>query len=261
MQHILVEIQQDIATVTFNRPEQRNAISYDMWRRLKELAHELQSDAAVRCVVFRGAGEEAFSAGADIKDFEAHRFNAESAARYAEQFEGALAAVEEMTIPTVSMIHGFCVGGGLEFASVTDIRIAADGSKFGVPVARLGLTAGWNEIRRLVAVAGPAAVSYLLLSGRIVDHGTALRMGLVTEVVPAAALEERTYSLVRQIAAGAPLAAQDHKTMIGRILREPGLQSLTAAEKEAQFRVFDSQDFQEGRQAFIEKRRPVFKGR
>ncbi len=257
---ILVEHDGPVATVTFNRPGSRNAISYEMWQMLMDVARGLDADDSVRCVIFRGAGDEAFSAGADIRDFENHRSDSATAARYAEVFEGALEAIEQMSKPTISMIRGFCVGGGLELAAATDIRIAAEGSKFGVPVSRIAIVAGYNELRRMIAVAGSAAVSYLVLSGRIIGHEDALRMGLLTLVTPPDQLEAEVSSLADDIVRGAPISHADHKAMIRRVLGDPGLATLTGEERSLQFRVFDTDDFQEGRAAFLEKRRPEFRG-
>ena len=257
---ILLERSNSIATITFNRPNQRNAISYEMWRTLGEILNEIEGDLSIRCVVFRGAGGEAFSAGADIKDFDEHRYDASSAARYAEAFESALELTETLRCPTVSAIQGFCVGGGLELAASTDIRIATQGSKFGVPVNRLGLTAGWDELRRMIAVAGVPAVKYLVLSGRIIDIDDAMRFGLVTAVVEDDEFDDAIDKLAGQIASGAPLSARDHKIMIRQLSIEPNTERLSEEEYNLQFRVFDSVDFREGVEAFKSKRRPVFRG-
>ena len=259
-QPILVNRSAHIATITFNRPEQRNAISYEMWKSLSEILAELDADTAVRCVVFRGAGGQAFSAGADIKDFDEHRYDSTSAARYAKAFEGALDRVEKLRCPTIAAIQGFCVGGGLELASATDIRIATKSSRFGVPVNRLGLTAGWDELRRMIAVAGIPAVKYLLLTGDIIDIDEAMRFGLVTSVVEDNDFEPTIEKLASRIVAGAPLAARDHKIMIQRLSVEPNTETLSDEDFNLQFRVFDSADFREGVEAFNAKRRPEFTG-
>ncbi len=258
---IQVNVDGPVATITINRPERLNAIDLPAWKALADAATNLSAYPTVRCVVLRGAGDRAFSSGADIKDFEAHRFDSKSAAEYAEVFEGALFKIEDMPQPTISMIQGVCVGGGLELAAATDIRIAAKGSRFGVPVAKIGIVAGWNELRRMIAVAGQAAVSYLVLSGRIIGHKEALRMGLVTAVVPPGDIESEVYRLAKEIATGAPVSHEDHKTMIRRIAAEPGIETLTDDERALQFRVFDTEDFNEGRRAFVAKRAPDFKGR
>ena len=252
-----------VAWITLNRPEQRNAISYDMWRQLADIMSNIEADARTRCIVFRGAGGKAFSAGADIKDFDKHRYDSNSAAAYADAFDGALEAIEDTDIPTVSAIDGFCVGGGLELAAATDIRVATPASRFGIPVSRLGLTAGWDELRRLINVAGIATVKYLLLSGQIVDAETALRTGLISQIVPDDSentFDDYVSSLSNRIARGAPLSARDHKIMIRRIARNPDTNSLTPTERALQFRVFDSEDFAEGVAAFKAKRNPNFTG-
>lgn len=258
--HILLNKHENVATVTFNRPDQRNAISYEMWQTISSIMRDSDEDNEVRCIVFRGAGGKAFSAGADIKDFDEHRYDSKSAAVYAEAFEGALEIIENCSKPTVSAIQGFCVGGGLELAAATDIRIVAESSKFGVPVAKLGLTAGWDELRRMISVAGVAAVKYMLLSGRIIEIDDAERFGIVTSRVSDEDFNGAVDDLARQIADGAPLAARDHKIMIGRLAKNPDTASLTDEEFALQFRVFDSADFREGVRAFKQKRRAEFIG-
>ena len=261
--HILHQIESNIATVTLNRPERRNAISYEMWLQLADVFSELQRGDSVRCIVIRGAGGKAFSAGADIKDFDEHRYDSTSAAGYAGAFDGALDMIENCEVPTVAAIDGYCVGGGLELAAATDIRIATPGSKFGIPVSRLGLTAGWDELRRLIAVAGVATVKHLLLTGQIVDAQFALRAGIISQIVAntESSFDEDVSDIASGIANGAPLAARDHKLMIRRLTSQPDTDTLTDEERAIQFRVFDSADFSEGVDAFKSKRTPNFTGR
>jgi len=258
---ILVNRDGEIVTVVFNRPEVRNAISYDMWGELREVARQIGTDETVRCVVFRGAGEEAFSAGADIKDFAKHRYDSASAAGYAAAFEEAMDLVEEMPKPTISMIQGFCMGGGIELATATDIRIASEDSKFGVPPARIGVVVGYKEVRRLIALVGRGNVAQMLLAAGVIGAEEALRIGLVTRVVPGAELEEETYALARRMARLAPLSHKTHKAVISIVSERPGLEGLRDEEKALQFEAFDSADFKEGTTAFLEKRRPEFTGR
>ena len=258
---ITVQREDGIATVTFNRPERRNAIDYRGWLELKRIALELEGDADVRVVVFTGAGDDAFSAGADIKDFELYRSNSDRAKQYSKALDGALDAVETLPKPTISLIRGFCVGGGCEFSMATDIRVAADNSRFGVPVARLGILVGYGEMQRLVNLVGPGNASYILLSGRLMDSGEALRVGLVTRVVPLSEVHEYTYDLAREIAALAPLSHERHKRILQTVLRNPSLASLTAEEEHLPFANFDSRDFSEGRRAFLERRAPEFQGK
>ncbi len=259
-EQILVDNSDSVTTITFNRPAQRNAISYEMWQNLGQIMESVENDPSVRCVIFRGAGGRAFSAGADVKDFDEHRYDSASAARYAQAFESALERIENIHCPTISAIQGYCVGGGLELAAATDIRIATKGSKFGVPVARLGLTAGWTELRRMISVAGVPAVKYLVLSGRIIDIEDAKRFGLVTAVVEDEEFDNAVEKLSSQIANGAPLSARDHKIMIRHLSVEPDTEKLSEDDFNLQFRVFDSADFREGVAAFKEKRQPQFRG-
>ena len=260
-EEILVERRDGVATVTFNRPDQRNAISYDSWLELRRVAEELDRDAAVKVVVLTGAGEKAFSSGADNKDFELYRNDSESARTYAVAFDGAMDAVEALSKPTISMIKGFCVGGGCELSLATDIRVAAENGRFGVPVARLGILVGYREMRRLVNLVGPGNASYLLLSARLLDADEALRIGLVNGVLPLDEIEEFTYTLAKEMVPLAPLSQQRHKEILQTVLRNPSLEGLTADEEHLPFANFDSEDFQEGRSAFLERRPPQFKGR
>jgi enoyl-CoA hydratase/carnithine racemase len=258
---ILVEKSDGVATVTFNRPGQRNAIEYKGWLELKRIAIELERDADVRVVVFTGAGEKAFSAGADIKDFELYRSNSKIAEVYAAAFDGAMGEVEAMSKPTSSMIQGFCIGGGCEFSMATDIRIAAEGSTFGIPIARLGILVGYGEMRRLVTLVGPGNATYILLSGRLIDTEEAKEMGLLTKVVPQNELTEYTYKLASEMAELAPLSHARNKRIRDIVLRNTRPTGLTSEEEGLPYTNFDSADFNEGRTAFIERRKPKFTGR
>jgi len=261
-QLILVERDGPVATVILNRPDKMNAISLEMWSELTTRLGELESDPSVRVIVFRGAGGRAFSAGADIGDFEASRHDSHSAIKYAEVFEGALEKVAGLSVPTISMIEGVCVGGGLELASCTDIRIAAPGSRFGVPVARIGVVAGFREMRRLVAIAGPANAAYVVLSGEIIGHEAALGMGLLTRVVETEELHDDVYGLANRMATLSPVSHAAHKEILETLLSNPSLDGVdTDAPDGAQFRSFDSEDFKIGTDAFVNKTKPEFTGR
>ena len=258
---ILLDIQDGIATVTFNRPDQRNAIDYHGWQELRCIAIDLEDDDQVRVVVLTGAGDRSFSAGADIKDFESYRNNSTKAKMYSEAFDGAMDAVEGMSKPTISLIRGFCVGGGCELSTATDIRIAADNSRFGIPVARLSILVGYREARRLVQLVGPGNASYILLSARLIDAHEAFRMGLITKVLPLDEVQEYAYGLSKEMTLLAPLSQMRHKQILQTVLDNPGLRGLTPEEEHLPFSNFDSEDFQEGRAAFIGRRDPQFKGR
>ena len=258
---ILLDRTDGIATVTFNRPDQRNAIDYHGWLELRRIAIDLDRDDSVRVVVFTGAGDRAFSAGADIKDFESYRDNSEKAQVYAEAFDGAMDAIEAVSKPTVCLIKGFCVGGGCEMSMACDIRIAADNSRFGIPVARLSILVGYREMRRLINLVGPGNASYILLSARLLDSAEALRVGLVNQVVPLAEVDDCVYDLAREMAPLAPLSQARHKLIRQLVLENPALEGLTDEEQLLPFTNFDSEDFQEGRAAFVERRQPSFRGR
>ncbi len=257
---ILVQRKGAVTTVVINRPAQRNAFNFAMYHEIHRLAVDLEADRSVRVVVFRGAGTEAFAAGADIGEFETHRSSSAQARRYATAFEGAMDAVEALGVPTIAMIAGACVGGGLEFATCMDLRIAAENSRFGVPIARLGLLVGYKEMRRLVRLVGPAVAMDLLHTARLVDAAEAHRVGLVGRVVPLADLEATAYGLAEEMAGLAPLTHRWHKQILQTVLQDPGLAQLTPEEEARPYACYDTADFQEGWRAFLAKRRPQFRG-
>ena len=257
--YILLRREAAIATVTINRPAQRNAISFAMWGQLTELMRQLDSDRDTRCVVIAGAGDEAFSAGADISDFEQYRSDSERGRVYNRAVDGLLQTVAEMGTPVISMIGGFAAGGGCELAVATDLRIAAEGSRLGIPVARLGITIGHREMYGLVNLVGKGNALYILLSGRLLGTEEALRIGLVNQVIPPDQLAQVTYKLATDIAALAPLSHAVNKQTLNQVLAKPSLE-LTPDEANLPLTQFDTRDYQEGYRAFLEKRRPEFIG-
>ena len=254
---ITYEIRDQIAWVTFNRPEQHNAINYEGWLKLIEIVNKIKEDSSIRSVVFSGAGEKSFSAGADIKDFETHRKDSETAKTYSTAFDGALDAIEALSVPTISMIRGICVGGGCELSMATDIRIASNRSRFGIPVAKLGILVGYREMKRLVNLVGPGNASYILLSGRLMDSAEAFRMGLITQLVDDSELADTVLNLANDMTPLAPLSQKRHKIILQNVISN---QSLEGLDQELPFTNFDSSDFQEGKDAFISRRPPNFKG-
>jgi enoyl-CoA hydratase/carnithine racemase len=258
---ILVEISQGIATITFNRPERRNAITFDMWHHIQRLMTDLNADDQVRVIVFQGAGDEAFSAGADISEFETHRNNAAKATLYNAAFDAAMNAAEAVNKPTICLIKGACVGGGCEFTTACDIRIAANNARFGVPIARLGLPVGFREMRRMIRLIGHAKTMELLLTADLIPATEAHRLGLVNHVLPLNNVETFTDALSKKIAALAPVVHRVHKQIAQIVLEDPSLDSLTADQQALSVSPFDSEDFQEGWQAFLDKRTPQFHGR
>ena len=258
---LILQRESEIARVIINRPSQRNAIDYAGWLELSRIANDVAQDARIRVVVLEGAGNEAFSAGADIRDFQQHRKDSATAKEYARAFEGAMDAVEAIPVPTVCLIRGFCVGGGCELSLATDIRVSADNGRFGIPVGQLGILAGYAEAQRLVDLVGVGNASRLLLSAWMIDAYEALRIGLVTGVVPLSEIDDHVDQLVSQIVSLSPLSQRGHKKILKTVIRNPGLYGLSSEEMDLPLANFDSEDFHEGRRAFLERRKPEFKGK
>jgi len=258
--HILVESNSAVATVTFNRPNQRNAISFDMWGQFSNIMQKLDADRSVRAVVITGAGGEAFSAGADIQDFDEHRSDSTKGRGYNDAVNGALQTLSEMATPTISMIQGFAVGGGCELAVATDLRIASDDSRMGIPVGKLGISIGHREMRGLVNLVGKGNALYILLSARLLDAQESLRIGLVNQVVAPEQLHDQTYKLAEDIASLAPLSHAVNKLTMHQVQNKPSLEELTEEEADLPLTQFDTKDYLEGYKAFLEKRRPNFIG-
>jgi enoyl-CoA hydratase/carnithine racemase len=254
---VVVERDGAIATVLLDRPHKLNALSLASWTELGARMRELSADETLRCVVIRGAGSKAFAAGADIAEFPAVRADAAQGRVYGETIHATMRAIGECRHPTVAMIHGVCVGGGLEVALMCDLRICAAGSRFGIPINRLGLTMGYGELAGLLAVVGPAVALEILLEGRIFGAQEAFDKGLVQRVVADEDVEAEARAAAQHIAAGAPLVARWHKAFIRRLSPMPQLSDADWAEGYA---CFDTADFREGLAAFLAKREPHFRG-
>jgi enoyl-CoA hydratase/carnithine racemase len=249
---------ESIATVVLNNPEKLNALSFAMWMRLGELMRELEADDSLRCIVLRGAGDKAFAAGADIAEFEQTRSNSRVAKDYGDKIESSMRAVAECRHPTVAMIHGVCVGGGLEIASQCDLRICGESSRFGIPINKLGLVVGYGEMRALVDLVGRATALEILLEGRVFGAAEAKDKGLVNRVVADNQVEAEALAAAARIAAGAPLVARWHKKFAHR-LADP--RPLTEAERDEGYACFDTEDYRIGFKTFLAKQKPEFKGR
>tara|TARA_R110002072_G_scaffold727_8_gene5304 strand:- start:27 stop:821 length:795 start_codon:yes stop_codon:yes gene_type:complete len=251
----------DVATITLNRPAKLNAMTKPMWIRLGEVLTELSSEPAdqgLRCIVLRGAGGKAFSPGNDISEFETERSTAAQGKAYGKVLHHTLARLSDCPIPTVALIEGICVGGGMEIAGCCDLRICGQSARFGAPVKNLGLVMAHNELSTLIRLAGRAAALEILLEGRIFGAEEALRKGLVTRVTPDDQVESEAYAAARRVAEGAPLVARWHKAFAKRLAQGT---PLSEAEVDEGFACYDSADFQIGYKAFLAKEKPKFEGR
>jgi enoyl-CoA hydratase/carnithine racemase len=247
-----------IATVTINNPAKRNALTKAAWQRLAATMHTLSADEGLRCIVLRGAGTEAFAAGADISEFARERATALQAKRYHEAVTEGIYAVQDCLHPTIAMIYGACTGGGMEIACACDLRISGESGRFGVPINRLGHALAYPEMKLVQQVVGRALVLEILLEGRILDAHEAERRGLLNRVVPDDKLEDEVTATAQRIVRGAPLAARANKRFARR-LADPT--PLSQKEINESYALCDSEDYKEGVRAFLAKEKPVFKGR
>ncbi len=249
-----------VGLITFNQPEKRNAMSVEMWQGMGQILEAFAEDPSVRVVVLTGAGNKAFVSGADISQFEKQRSNADAQREYDRVTSAGRMQLASFPKPTIARIRGFCLGGGLAIAMQADLRIAATDSQFGIPAARLGIAYGFEGVRRLVSLVGPAHARMILYTGARIDAAEAGRIGLVNRVVPDAELSDTVLEIARTIAGNAPLSIAASKHAVEQAVRDPDKRDLAglAAHMEA---CFDSADYREGRTAFMEKRPPVFQGR
>jgi enoyl-CoA hydratase len=254
---ILVNRDGDIATVTLNNPDKLNALNQAMWQRLGKVMSELGAEESLRCIVLRGAGDKAFASGADISEFATVRASSSQAKAYGEAIHVTMRAIADCRHPTLALIQGVCVGGGLEIASMCDLRTCGASSRFGVPVNRLGLVMAYGEMQGLMMLVGQATALEIVLEGRVFGAEEAREKGLVNRVVPDDKVIEEAYATARRIADGAPLAARWHKRFINR-LGDP--RPLTEAERDESYACFDTEDFRIGYRAFLAKKKPEFKG-
>ncbi len=247
-----------IVTVVLNRPAKLNALTKAMWGALGDALLALDGEEDLRCLVLRGAGGRAFSPGNDIGEFETERANREQGRAYGAVMHRSLTALRDFRHPSVALIEGICVGGGLEIAALCDLRICGASSRFGVPISRLGLVMAYPELAGLNALVGRAATLELLLEARVFGAEEAKDKGLVTRIVEDQEVEAEAYATARRIAAGAPLVHRWHKRFLAR-MAEPT--PLSEAELDEGYACYDTEDFEIGRKAFLAKQDPGFKGR
>lgn len=246
----------EIATIYFNRPEKRNALTYAMWKEIPLLIKDVEEDRNIKVLIIRGADETSFAAGADISEFQTYRANAEGAKLYNRATHEAERAIATMTKPSIAMVQSYCIGGGLEIALACDFRFSDENGKYGITPAKLGLVYGFTATKQLVDLVGPSRAKYILFSSRILDAHHAQRMGLVDEVFNSEDIVEKTYEFANEICSRAQFVVRSMKEMIGLV---------TSGQTEENERTeylreisFDTDDYKEGVQAFLEKRIPKF---
>jgi enoyl-CoA hydratase/carnithine racemase len=245
--------------IRFNNPQKHNALSVDMWEALVPLLERARNDDAIRVVVLSGEGGKAFVSGADISQFEDVRAAKEAVRNYESLAEAALQGILEFEKPTIAMIRGYCIGGGLNVAISCDIRIASSNSVFSIPATRLGLGYRFSAMKNLTDLVGPGYAKDIFFTARRLDAAEALRIGLVSRVAEPDAMESLLAEYTNAISTGAPLTIKAGKRIVREVLRND------AADLDLARRLildcFESEDYIEGRRAFMEKRKPVFRGR
>lgn len=255
---ILLDRDEFVATITFNRPEKHNALTRAMWSQLGDMVAGLSADDAVRCIVITGAGGRAFSAGADISEFGDNRDTVEGARAAAGAADDAMKQILDCRHPTLAGIRGYCIGGGLEIASMCDLRICSDDSTFGLPANRLGLFVTHQYLGRIADIVGRTRALEIVLAAENFGAERAEAIGLVNRVVPADDLPAEAQSYAAKVAAGAPLSQRWSKQVIRR-LADPT--PLTEVERAGAYDYIDTEDYRIGTQAFRDKTNPKFQGR
>ena len=248
-----------VGILTFNNPERHNAVSLEMWEATKRILDGFAADDDIRVVVLTGAGGKAFVSGADISKFASERATLEASRAYNVKSDAAYSSVADFPKPTIAMIRGYCIGGGVGLAVCCDLRICSDNSRFAVPAAKLGLGYGYSGLKRLVDIVGASFAKEIFYTARQFDAQEASAMGLVNRVVPAGELEAYVKSITDMISANAPLTIKAVKFTVGEMLKDESKRNL-ARSVELVEQCFASRDYTEGRTAFMEKRKPVFTG-
>lgn len=256
---MIAEKKGGVGWMTFNNPARRNAMSLEMWEAVGEIIDDFSRDPAIKCCVMAGAGDKAFVSGADISQFKEKRSDAEAAAEYDRISSEARERLALFQKPLIAMIRGYCLGGGLGVAMNADFRIATEDSQFGIPAARLGIAYTFENIKRLVGLVGPSYAKEILITARRLNAAEAYKIGLINRVVPVDKLAETIAEYTDAITQNAPLSMKASKLIIGEILKdkdERDYEMIDGLKREC----FDSNDYKEGREAFMEKRKPVFTG-
>ncbi len=257
---LIAERQGPVGWITFSNPERHTAMNMEMWQALPQALSAFEADDEVKVIVLRGAGDRAFISGADISEFEKHRSSVEAVAAYEDLATTTMRSLQIIPKPTIAMIRGYCIGGGLGLAVSCDLRIATEGSTFAIPAARLGVGYRFDGVKRLRDLVGPAFAKEIFFTARRFHGPEALRMGLINRMTAEADLEAVVGEVCASIADNAPLTVRSAKLMIEELDKpsgEPDYERCEALMKAC----FASEDYTEGRTAFMEKRKPVFRGR
>jgi enoyl-CoA hydratase len=257
---LTVETRGAVGWIVFDQPEKKNAINGAMWRGIPEAMARFDADADVRCVVFRGAGTEAFAAGADISEFSKVRADRAAVGQYDGLLDKVLHSIQDSRKPSVAMIHGFCMGGGLEVALACDLRYCGTSAQFAIPAAKLGLAYNIEGHKRLLETVGHARAREIMFLGRRYDAAEGLAMGLVHRVLPEGELGAYVDGVIATLLANAPLAIANSKTILEEYAKAEGAPDPSRM-REAIARCATSEDYEEGRRAFMEKRKPQFRGK
>lgn len=247
-----------IIELLLNRPEKLNALTKPMWKELGSVFKKLSNNKNLRCIIIRGKGEKSFSPGNDIGEFELERSNSKQSKDYGKFLHSTLEAILNCPIPTVALIEGICVGGGLEIASCCDIRVCGKSSRFGVPINRLGLTMAPREMQPLINLVGKSVALEILLEGKIFDSAEALQKGLVSKIVPDSEVEKEAYETSQRIADGAPLVARWHKKFAKKISNNEKIKDKV---NDQGYECYDTEDFNIGYKSFLNKTKPKFKNK
>ncbi|WP_139339581.1 enoyl-CoA hydratase-related protein [Bacillus dakarensis] len=255
--YIYLEKVGPIATINLNRPEKRNAMNYEMWCELPGLLFEVDSDLSIKVVVIRGVNNVAFSAGADISEFQEIRSNKRRSNLYDHAIAKANQSLANLSKPTIAMIQGFCVGGGAGIALACDFRFSDENGQFGITPAKIGLVYGTAATKRIVDLVGPSKTKDILMTGRLMDAQEALQIGFIDRIYHSESIKDETYRYANLIANRAQYTVRAAKKIVNEILH--GTNENTPELKELIERAYDTEDYQEGVKAFIEKRRPKFK--
>jgi enoyl-CoA hydratase len=256
-ERIITKKEGPVGWLIFNNPERRNAVSVDMWEAIPPTLEAFDKDPEIRVVVLAGQGDKAFVSGADISQFEKQRSGPEAVQHYEEISETAQLRLMAFEKPVIAMIRGYCLGAGVNIANCCDLRIASEDARFGIPAARMGLGYRASSMKNLVDTVGAPNAREIMITARQLTAAEAKDMGLVHQVVPVNLLETKTKEYTDSIAANAPLTMRAAKRMIRELLKNSYDADLM---RKWMKECYDSADYAEGRKAFMEKRKPVFKG-